>query len=76
MSKHIMAATTFIIGALMGFALQSVIAQEPTSGTRTWDIYHSAMEGSGNFYIARVDRQTGQTWVATNGNDYNLLKDN
>ena len=75
MKKIVVAAATFVLGALSGFGLQTVIAQEQAGGASTWDIYHSPMEGGSNFYVVRLERETGMTWVATNGGDFKLISD-
>ena len=75
MNKVIVATATFILGALVGFSFQTVTAQEHIDESSIWDIYHSPTQGSGNFYVVRVERASGKTWVSINGKDYKRLNE-
>ena len=75
MNKVIVATATFILGALVGFSFQIVTAQEHIDESITWDIYHSPTQGSGNFYVVRLNRASGETWVSIDGKDYKKLNE-
>ena len=75
MKKFIGASATFCLGAMLGFGLQSVIAQDQRNEGNSFEIYHSPTGGSANFYIAKVSRNTGDTWISVNGKDYKKLEE-
>ena len=75
MNKVSVAIATFVLGTLVGVGLQSVIAQEKVNTPIMWDIYHSPTQGSGNFYVVRVNRASGETWVSMDGKHYKKLNE-
>ena len=75
MKKLIEASVIFCLGATLGFGLQSVVAQDQQDEGNSFEIYHSPTGGVGKFYITKVSRTTGDTWVSVNGKDYKKLEE-